>query len=98
LNRGSKGDFSDWDSSLHEDCSGHLRLMEFTVEGEASCLAGCDCYVRVLDRRRLCFYNSIVCVGRVYGKRVVLVGGVVEVNCYGIAFVNDDEVRRVDIV
>ena len=92
------GDFSDRDSSLHEDYSGHLGLMEFTVEGEASCLTGCDCYVRVLDRRRLCCYNSIVCVGRAYGKRVVLVRGVVEVNCYGIAFVNDDEVRRVDIV
>ena len=84
--------------SLNQDRSSHLRRVEFTIEGKTSSLAGCDCYVRVLDRRRLCCYNNVVCVGRVYGKRVVLVGGVVEVNCYGIAFVNDDEVRRVDIV
>jgi len=78
--------------SLNQDRSSHLRRVEFTIEGKTSSLAGCDCYVRVLDRTRFGGDDHVICVGCAYGERVVLVGGVVEVNVNGVTLVDHDEV------
>src|SRR2546422_11621429 len=84
--------------SLNQNRPCHLRWMEFTMESKASNLVCCDCYVCVLDCTSLGCDDNVTRVWCTYGERVSLVGGIVEVNCHGVAFVHSDLARRVDVV
>ena len=84
------------DLSLHHYASRHGRHVEPAVEWEYSSLVCIDCYGCVVNWalvRRMRRHEHIVCVWGTYGKGMVFVSWVIEVDRQSVALVHGYDTR-----